>query len=222
MSIFSKIADIFKKKDSTPAAQETAPTQVAPAAGSSNSTTPAGNVFKPAVTATMTAQKGSSGKKETVDVGFKPISYEEFSPGSKKAPTSIDWRSLSDRSKANDAASGIDWSNASARQKQYNDTYYKTLDDPTHTKMYRDLETASRYGKDATKEYRANRDALDDELDKIAKEKGKGSDEYRALQKFVDDYTELGRKMVSGYTKKASEKVSQQADDTIDSIFSGV
>ncbi len=219
MSIFSKIADIFKKKDNTPAAQETAPTQVAPAAGSSNSTTPAGNVFKPSMT--MTVQKGSSGKKETVDVGFKPISYEEFSPSS-KVNTSIDTRSLSDRSKANDAANGVDWSNASARQKQYNDTYYKTLDDPTHTKMYRDLESASRYGKDATKEYRANRDALDDELDRIAKEKGRSSDEYRALQKFVDDYTELGRQMVSGYTKKESDRVSKQADDTIDSIFSGV
>ena len=138
--------------------------------------------------------------------------------------------SLSSQSIQNDKQKGIDWSSASPAQRAYNDTYYKTLDEPTHTKMFRDLQsftyrTAGGADVDKSeafrKSYKEGTTYLDNELKDYEKRYGKDSYEYKALQQFKGDYESLGRQVMSKNSAESAAHLSRQLDDTIDSVFAG-
>lgn len=173
------------------------------------------SVFKPAAKTTAVDAVSSAAPKASV---FKPASKTT-------QPT------LSSMSIQNDRQKGIDWSSASPAQQKYNSTYYKTLDDPAHTKMFRDLQsysyrTAGGSDVDKTaafrKSYKEGTAYLDNELEDYAQRYGKDSYEYKALQQFKGDYESLGRDVAVQQGSNAASKLSSQLDKSIQNIYGGL
>ena len=220
MSIFSKIADIFRKKDQ-PATTDTVQT------GSGNNTA-AGQAFKPNPQTQNQSQFGSNQGQQNPQFGpntQQPQQDQEaYAP-----PKRFRKMSLSERSRQNDAANGIDWSGASENEIAYRDMYYACLDDDAHTRMYRDLERydqGNQWGEDRkaefTAKYQAGMDQLEAELKEIKAQYGKHSNEYKAMEQFMSDYEWVARSVMSRTTQQEASKVSSQMDQTIDSLFGGV
>ena len=156
----------------------------------------------------------------------KNTSASVFKPAAKTAQPS-----LSSQSIQNDKQKGIDWSSASPAQRAYNDTYYKTLDEPTHTKMFRDLQsftyrTAGGADVDKSeafrKSYKEGTTYLDNELKDYEKRYGKDSYEYKALQQFKGDYESLGRQVETKRARENASAYSSQLDQNIQQIYGGL
>lgn len=139
--------------------------------------------------------------------------------------------SLSSQSIQNDKRKGIDWSSASPAQRAYNDTYYKTLDEPAHTKMFRDLQsftyrTAGGADVDKSeafrKSYKEGTTYLDNELKDYEQRYGKDSYEYKALQQFKGDYESLGRQVETKRARENASAYSSQLDQNIQQIYGGL
>ena len=237
-NIFTKISDVFKKVtgnssgDTTMSAAVKSGQNTQTPAQQTTTPTPAQQAFKPAGVS-MTATNKRTGKTTNINVGQQQTDYATFKNINRDTTSEYtgrsgrDTRPLSERSKENDRRSGIDWSGASQAQLDYLDTYYKTLDDPTHTKMFRDMEWFHDTDLDTSPSsayktrYKENRDALDAELKTIKDQYGKNSNEYKALEKFISDYEELYRHTESTKTSQKADKLSGQLDDTIDAVFAG-
>ena len=156
----------------------------------------------------------------------KNTSASVFKPAAKTAQPS-----LSSQSIQNDKQKGIDWSSASPAQRAYNDTYYKTLDEPTHTKMFRDLQsftyrTAGGADVDKSgafrKSYKEGTTYLDNELKDYEQRYGKDSYEYKALQQFKGDYESLGRQVETKRARENASAYSSQLDQNIQQIYGGL
>lgn len=207
--------DIFKKKDTEPSVNQADYEQehfydAAKAYSAQNNQQKTTPTFKTENRDAIVswAAKTATGK----DAGERPA-YQ---------PQPINTTPLSQRSMDNDRRNGIDWTGASPEQQQYNDIYYKTLDDPTHTRMYQEMESAAVQHFDASDAYKAGRDSLDQELAATAKQYGKGSMQYRALEQFIKSYEDLGRQMTANATYSSAKRVSQQMDTMIQDVFAGV
>ncbi len=203
MALFDKIKDFVK-----PFVESTSLDQPKPQTNTAS-------VFKPAGKTTAVDSVSGAAPKASV-----------FKPAAKTAqPT------LSSMSIQNDRQKGIDWSSASPAQRAYNDTYYKTLDDPTHTKLFRDLQsfsykTAGGADVDKTaafrKSYKEGTTYLDNELKDYEQRYGKDSNEYKALQQFKGDYESLGRQVETKRARDNASTYSSQLDQNIQEIYGGL
>ena len=124
----------------------------------------------------------------------------------------------------NDRKNGNDWKKADAATQEKVYAYYEALDNPEYAKWYKDV--ASLYSEnDAEKfkdKYSEGYKYLSDQLDAVAKEHGKDSAEYWALERFIQDYNKLGRHTTTTYTTRQSDAASQQLDSTIRAVYAPV
>ena len=220
--LLSKIKDVFRKKDDTE--KDSGSSEV-----KSSNNGPASPHFKPA-SSSSDKGNGSSGEKKTIgpaSARFKPAGEPEKKPATPTFKSDDDFTrggrdKLSDRARENGRRNGEDWTGASADQLRYNDLYYSTLDNPTHTRLYRDLEWSVGHGEYDSDYYKQNRSYLDEELKSIGDEFGEDSLEYRAMKQFIGDYEDMGRKAESRKAISEAEKASGDLDKTIDVVFSGI
>lgn len=128
------------------------------------------------------------------------------------------------RAMDNDQRQGKDWKKADADTQEFVHEYYKTLDNPAYAKIYKDVE-ALYNGGDAqafSDTYGKGHTYLTNQLESVEKMHGKDSNEYKALQRFIEDYETLGRTTTATYTTRQKNTADKQLDNTIKEVYSGV
>lgn len=230
MAFKDKLKDIFKPnweaepKNTSGASAGNSPT-VQPAAATSSSDWNFDSLFtKP----DGTPSSGTASGFKSLDSIFQPKDQAEIPEWKPEFDSQGFYKptgKLSSRAYQRDIAAGNNYDAMGQNDKTFFSTYYQTLDN--HTKLYTDLEdltwgNTAENGKAFKSQYANGLKSLRDELDEVGRQYGINSNEYRALAQFKDDYFNLGRQISANYVDKDRRAASQNLDDTIDTVLSGV